>query len=393
MRVLNVKANMHPVWGGGTGERTFQMSRALARVDGVEVTLLALDLGLTPERLQPLAGVEVIALPCLSRRFQLPLVTPSRIEEAVRRADVVHLMGHWTLLNALVYRQARRQGKPYVICPAGTLVVFGRSRMLKWSYQTVVGKAMVRNAVRLIAITADEIPRLTTFGVDPTRIRIIPNGIQLADYRFRDDAGARRKLGVGDAPFVLFLGRLNPIKGPDLLLEAFARVADRFPRHHLVMAGQDEGMGGQLAELSGRHGLEGRVHFVGFIGGRDKSAAFHAADLLAIPSRHEAMSIVVLESGAAATPVVATDRCGLDEVVGGGGGWLAPATAEGLARALAEALEDPRERAARGKKLFDFTHRGFSWDAIGSLHIELFRQVLAPRTAERETRQRHKSGE
>jgi glycosyltransferase involved in cell wall biosynthesis len=379
MKLLNVKANMHPVWGGGTAERTFQMSRALAQFPGVETALLCLDLGLASDWHRKLAGVEVVALPCLSRRFQLPAAAPGTIRRAVARADVIHLMGHWTLLNALVYRQARRLGKPYVVCSAGTLVSYGRSRLLKRGYQALVGNGIIRHAARHIAITADERDRLVALGVDPARVQVIPNGIRLADYQHRDDAGVRRTLGLGDQPFVLFVGRLNPIKGPDLLVEAFARVADRFPDHQLVLAGPDEGLGPRLSELSRQQGLASRVRLVGYIAGDDKSAAYHAAELLVIPSRHEAMSIVVLESGAAGTPVVATDRCGLDDLVGHGGGWLTPATVDGLADALAEALSDPDQRAARGAALLAATRRDFSWDAIGSRHVELFRQALEER--------------
>lgn len=133
MKILNVIQLLDPHLGGGTVERTFQMSRHLAR-QGLECTVLTTDLGLTDERLIELDGVKVVSFPCLNRRFYLPRFSWQRIRELVREADVIHLMNHWTLLNALVYIELRRQSKPYVICPAGALPLVGRSRLLKRIY-------------------------------------------------------------------------------------------------------------------------------------------------------------------------------------------------------------------------------------------------------------------
>jgi len=115
MRILNVNATIDPVTGGGTAERTYQLSRCFVR-QGAECSVLTLDVGITDERLKGLAGVEVTALRCLVPRFFVfPLPEP-RIDALVNWADVVHLTGHWTLLNAAVYRAARRAGKPRVPC-------------------------------------------------------------------------------------------------------------------------------------------------------------------------------------------------------------------------------------------------------------------------------------
>lgn len=109
-------------------------------------------------------------------------------------------------------------------------------------------------------------------------------------------------LGLGCVPYVLFLGRLNEIKGPDLLLDAFCRIADRCAEIHLVLAGPDGRMLQRLRAKSKALGIAARVHFAGYLGGRSKVAALRGASLLAIPSRREAMSIVVLEAGVCGCP-------------------------------------------------------------------------------------------
>lgn len=377
MRILSVKANMDPVLGGGTAERTFQMCRCLSRVSGIEPMLLTLDLGLTPERRQQLSIVGLTVLPCANRRYQIPAGGLGQISSLVRSADVIHLMGHWTVLNALVYRQARRFQKAYVMCPAGTLVDFGRSQILKRIYQLMVGREMLKGADCIIAIARNEIPLFEKYQHDSNKVQVIPNGLRLSDYQDRDDSAFRRKCGLGEAPFILFLGRLNPIKGPDLLVEAFARIQDRFPGYNLVLAGPDEGMRARLLEQAENEGIADRLFCPGFLDVKTKSWALHAAELLAIPSRKEAMSIVILEAGATGTPVVFTDQCGLDEVASIGGGFMVPASVEGLATGLEAALTRPSVSREMGQRLKVFTTERFSWESIAVRYVKLFESLSA----------------
>ena len=88
LKILNVNMSIDPIEGGGTAERTFQMSRQLAKA-GVDCTILTLDLGLTAARREGLGSVELIALPCLNRRFYLPQVSIGRIKSIVAKADII----------------------------------------------------------------------------------------------------------------------------------------------------------------------------------------------------------------------------------------------------------------------------------------------------------------
>jgi glycosyltransferase involved in cell wall biosynthesis len=375
MRVLNVNATIDPVSGGGTAERTFQMSRFIARA-GAECTVLTLDLGLTNERRRALSGTRVIALRCLSPRFFLFPLPNSRIGDAVSHADIVHVMGHWTLLNALVYLTAKRLGKPLVFCPAGALPIFGRSRPLKMLYNAVVGRRIARQAAACVAIGANELEHFAAYGIDRKRVTVIPNGVDLEEASSGDPLAFREKFGIGSVPFVLFVGRLNSIKGPDLLLQAFAEVSGSFPQHHLLIAGPDDGMLSDLRAIASQSGIATKVRFLGHISGTDKTGAYKAAQLLVIPSRQEAMSIVVLEAGACGTPVVITDRCGFSQLGESGGGQVVPASVAGIRSALIELLGEPRRSRAMGDRLRDYVRREYPWEAIALKYLRLFTAVL-----------------
>lgn len=375
MKILNVNITLDPVAGGGTAERTYQMSRSLARA-GVDCSLLTLDTGLTDQRRAELAQTELVALPCLNRRFNILRSGIRQIERLVAAADVIHLMGHWNLLNVLVHSAARRLNKPYVICPAGELAIFGRSRRLKSLFNLTVGRRVVRDAAGWIAITQRETSQFADYGVDPAAVEVIPNGINPDDFHEGCPAAFRERFGLTGKPLILFLGRLNAIKGADLLLKAFASVRNDFPGYHLALVGPDGGMAGELNEIVDACGMRDRVHFLGYLTGSEKSAAYRAADLLVIPSRQEAMSIVVLEAGIVGTPVLLTDQCGFDEVAAIGGGRVAAATVEGLRAGLAQMLCDGGELKRSGQRLLRHVREKFLWESIVDRYIELYRQLL-----------------
>lgn len=374
MRVLNVNVVLDPVFGGGTAERTYQMSKALARA-GIDCVILTSDVGLSDERVASLEGVKVIALHCLVKRFFIMRFSWTELKELVASADVVHLMGHWRMLNFLVYFLARRVGTPYVICPAGELSLFGRSRWIKKLFNVAVGNRLVREASGYIAVTPDEIPVYESYGINAESVTVIPNGINEADFLYSDDAAFSQKIGLGDKPFILFMGRLNPIKGPDLLLEAFFAVADHFPAYHLVFAGPDGGLLNDLLHMTKARGMGNRVHFIGYVAGNDKANAYREAEFLVIPSRQEAMSIVVLEAGVSGTPVLLTDRCGFNEVDTVGGGRVVQATVSELATGLADMMNKQANLVEMGNRLKCFVKDNYTWELICQRYLALYSQV------------------
>jgi glycosyltransferase involved in cell wall biosynthesis len=386
MNVLNVNLLLDPVYGGGTAERTYQMSKALVQA-GADCVILTTDVGLREDRVASLEDVQVLALHCIMKRYFIVRFSWSELKKLVASADVVHLMGHWSMLNVLVYFLTRQTGTPYVVCPAGELPLFGRSRWIKKLFNAVIGYRVVRDAAGHIAVTPDELPAYEGYGIQAERVTVIPNGVNEADFRPGEAAAFSQRYGLGNSPFLLFMGRLNPIKGPDLLLEAFCLVADQFPAYHLVFAGPDGGMLDTLQQRAAEMGMSDRVHFVGYVAGQDKANAYHEADFLVIPSRQEAMSIVVLEAGVSGTPVLLTDRCGFNEVEATGGGRVVQATVSDLAAALAEMMSKQGVLYEMGERLRHFVKNHFTWEHLCQRYLALYSQIAINKYAAAETKQ------
>lgn len=375
MHVLNVNSSLDFQTGGGTAERTFQMSRFLA-LQSAQCTVLTLDTGLDESRINALKPAEVVTIPLLLKRFYVPKTRWKLIRSLVDSADVIHLMGHWSVLNALVYIALRRAHKPYAVCPAGALPLFGRSKWLKHLYNFIIGNRIIRNASAWIAVTSAEFPHFESYGIPASKVTVIPNGVCKEDFPLVDLNAFRHSQGLLDKPTILFMGRLNPIKGPDLLLRAFALVHDRIPEYQLVFAGPDEGMQSALVDIAKKEGIIDSVHFLGFVSGNDKSAAYRIADLLVVPSRQEAMSIVALEAGICGTPVMLTDQCGFGEIKSIHADLEVSADIAGIADGLIRLLSQPTALENVAISFQKLVIEKYTWDSIVHNYLNLYENML-----------------
>ncbi|RLA01029.1 MAG: glycosyltransferase [Gammaproteobacteria bacterium] len=371
MKVLHVNMSMNTRTGGGTVERILQLHKALLAM-GAESHILTINsLGSNHANLP---ANEVTTLPCLNERWLIPYPKIAIVRSLIEWADVIHLSNHWTLINTVVYLLARKLEKPYFVCPAGALTIYGRSKILKRAYQYLVGKRLIKNAAAAIAISPDEIEQFSALGVSKGKIIHIPNGVNEEDFAHPDVKGFREVLGLVDLPYILFLGRLNAIKGPDLLLKAFIALSDAIP-HVLVFVGPDGGMLEELEVLADDNGLKERVFFAGFAGGDLKAGAYSGADVLVVPSRHEAMSIVALEAAISGVPVLMTDQCGFQELVHAGAALEVSATEEGVIDGLRNMLVAQCQLEIMGQKGKKFAQERFTWEIAAEKYLSIFTKV------------------
>lgn len=373
MNILHINMSLDPVAGGGTVERVRQLHECLQKIDGISSRILSVavaDLSALPE------SKKVVLMPCWNKRWYMPAPKLLSMYQMVRQADVIHLMNHWTILNAIIYWMARLAGKPYVICPAGALPLFGRSLGFKRWYNRLVGSALVKNSAAAIVIAETETEVLKEYGVMTEHIQHIPNGVRLDDFSCTDEQVFRKYIGIGSADYLLFVGRLNEIKGPDILLDAFIELSSSFPELHLVFAGPDGGMLDELELKTTKAKLNDRVHFAGYAGGDMKSSAYHGASLLVVPSRQEAMSIVALEGAICATPVVLTDCCGFDALAQEGAAKLTEVNSSAISNVISKLMSDSALRVGMGAKGRQLAINSYTWEIAAHRHVELFSQYV-----------------
>lgn len=377
MKTLHVCDYIDPSLGGGTAERTFQLVSALKKLN-VSSTILCTSIGLSDLRRQELNEITVHAVGVFNRRFLIPKLSPVLLIKLVREHDLIHITGHWSILGALTCLMAWAFKKPYVYCPAGSLQVFGRSTRIKNVYNHLIGYRMVKRAAQCLAITEQEKEQFEPYGIAKEFVLLLPNGVNPPPPGMHLNSDSfRNELHLKSEQLIfLFLGRLNPIKGPDLLLSAFLKIADQCPSCHLIFAGPMSEIGESLIQQSLASAHSARIHFTGYLTGTTKYQALMASDVLVIPSRSEAMSLVALEAGILGKPVLLTDQCGFNDIAEIGGGWVVPVQVTALSQALIDVYSQRETLPQSGAKLKNYIEEHYTWDKIAQTTLALYTQIL-----------------
>ncbi len=375
MRVLQVSDSL-AVDFGGTAASCAQLANHLAGV-GVESSVLTLangssggprwplDTSVTERVCHPFAPHPLAFCPDLGSVVSSP-----------PRPEVVHVHGLWRLHYLQAARFARRSGLPVLVSVHGMLHDLALQekpvpkRIARWLYQD----DLLRHA-RCLHVTAkkeaDEIRRLGFEGP----FAVIPWGV---DVPPGDRSGTFSAASIVEPTTVLYLGRLTPSKGLEVLLRVWARIADRFPNARLVVAGSGpESYRDALAALASDLGVSRSVEWRGPVDGDARERVFREATLLVLPSSYENFGLVVAEALVRGVPAIATHGSPWSSLIEQSCGWWIPVGVDPLADALAEALgrpaDDLRAMGERGRR---FARANFAWDTTARAMRALYDWLL-----------------
>jgi glycosyltransferase involved in cell wall biosynthesis len=382
MRILHVAPTIDPVQGGPV---SVLAGLAPAQVGvGLDVSVLAtwragesVELA---ERLRA-AGVKVTLVGPATGPLRRHPSLGAAVEAAVARADVVHVHALWEEVQHQAAPAARRRGTPYLVTPHGMLDPWSLSQS-RWKKKLYLAWRLRRNLNGAAALhfttqtEADLVARLRLRS--PPLIETL--GLDLAEFETLPAPGMFRARypAVGERPIVLFLGRLHPKKGLELLIPAFDEAALRDAV--LVIVGPDsDGYRAKLEAQVAARRLTGRVVFTGMLHGPDRVAAFADANLFVLPSYQENFGISVVEALAAGTPVVISDQVNIwqDIVAASVGGVVAP-DAKLLATELRRWMSDNAVRKSAAERARPFVWQRYDWRQIAGRWVNHYHSLPRP---------------
>jgi glycosyltransferase involved in cell wall biosynthesis len=366
--VVHVTEDMAPL-AGGVPAVVRQLSRRLAaggaRVGVVHASGDARDL-------QP--QVQTLACPPqgLRRAWSHGPGLAATLRAAMADGPIVHVHGVWAAPQFYAARAAQALGLPFVFTAHGMLVPWlwtqqgWRVRAKKALYWRALAQPALQHATVVHAITALE--RDHVFRQLPnTRIEVIPNAIEVGTAPVGTDDRERT---------ILFLGRIEPVKGVDILVRAFAE-AQLSRDWTLVVAGPpwSEPYLAELRRIAAELGLQDRVRFPGPVFGDAKRRLLETAWVIAAPSHSEVVGLVNLEAGERELPSITTHQTGLADWEEGGGILVQPEVAD-VARALRQACGwSASERRERGVSSRGLVQKTYSWEAVMPLWQSLYSGV------------------
>ncbi|HUX45422.1 MAG TPA: glycosyltransferase [Terracidiphilus sp.] len=353
MRLLHVIRGTDPE-SGGPIEALLRISEVLMR-DGHHVEAVSLE----PE--------DVVA----RRNFPFPLkglgngigryhynsALKPWLREAAERFDAVVLHGLWNYTSLGSWRALKGHKTPYFLFVHGMMDPWFRERypakhLAKQIFWTL-GEGRVLRDAKAVLFTCEEerLRARNEFRGHGYKERVVlfgtadPQGsVQAEESAFR-----RAASGLQGRRFLLFLSRIHPKKGCDLLVRAFASLVPQLPTDlDLVMAGPDsKGWAASLQATAAQLGVSRRIHWVGMLRGEAKWGALRSADALILPSHQENFGIVVAEAMACSTPVLISDQVNIwREIETAKSGLVEPDTEEGTARLIRRfCAMEPEDRA------------------------------------------------
>lgn len=293
-----------------------------------------------------------------------------------RQYDLIHINESRTSSTVMAALFARAARIPYVIQGHGSFSLGLRHHMLKRWYDRALGPTVSSGASRVLGLSQAEIDECESAGIPRHKIRIINNGIDVSSWTIEPESGKRfrRHHGIpAGCKVVLFLGRLDKKKGPDLLVMALSELQD--PDVRCVFAGPDDGYGGYVRELATELRLLERIVFAGQLRGQEVMDAYAAADVFVLPCRFDTFPMSVVEACASGLPLVVTDTCQIAEKLRGRAGLVVPVDAHAIADGIGRLLDQPdlAQTLARGAR--EMAETEFSVRKVGEQLEILYDEV------------------
>ncbi|MDM7852519.1 glycosyltransferase [Pseudochrobactrum kiredjianiae] len=289
-------------------------------------------------------------------------------EVASGTVDVIHNHSIWMMPNVYTGWVTRGRNIPLIVSPRGTFSkwAMNRSRVVKFLFWHALQKRSLAHTALFHATAENEYEDIRRMGYRQP-VAIIPNGIDMPQAKAPSDKSKKT---------LLFLGRIHPVKGLDVLLSAWAELQTAFPEWHLRIVGPGNvGYVAEMQALANSIAAE-RVVFTGPLYGEEKTQAYQSADLFVLPTHSENFGIAIAEALAAGCPVVTTKGAPWSGLPIQRAGWWIDIGVDPLKRALHEAMSKyPSELTEMGARGRAWMERDFAWKQIAAQMIESYRWV------------------
>jgi glycosyltransferase involved in cell wall biosynthesis len=362
MKLLRLIRSLNPE-GGGPMEGVLQITPHLANL-GVTTTVASLDDPYAPWLNHQ--QFQAIGLGPVSGQYGYHRGLPSRIRALARDHDAVIVHGTWQYHALATWRALRGTGIPYFVYTHGMLDpwfkrTYPLKHLKKWAYWPWADYQVLRDA-KAVLFTTEQERQLArrSFWLYRANEVVVGYGTSAppADTELQRLVFLQRFPHLRGKRILLFLSRIHPKKGVDLLIDAFAAVASSDPLLQLVIAGPDQvGWHAALQQRASTLGIAERITWPGMLSGDLKWGAFRCAELFCLPSHQENFGIVVAEAMACGLPVAIADPVNIAAEVAAAGAGLVHAdtvsgTTEALRRWLALGALEKQQMALSGELLF-----------------------------------------
>jgi glycosyltransferase involved in cell wall biosynthesis len=385
MRILHTIPSLN-ARDGGPPEALKHMVRALNEI-GIETEIATTTHGLELPAVSSAGeliiheGVPVRFFPQVAwlRKYGFSTACRRWLKQNARNYDIIHTHAVLSPFSSLVMSCAQQQGVPYLIRPLGVLSPWSltQARWKKRLFIRFIDRTNLAQAEVIHCTSEKEAQDVETLQLGPETC-VIPHGVTVPTKIARAKDKLRAKVGARPSDrLIVFIGRLHPKKGLDLLLKALGKCGRT--DFKLVLAGEgDSTFVDSLKQLAATLNLSDQLHLIGFVSGDAKDVLLQGADLFALTSHHENFALAALEALAAGTPVLLSENVDLAPVVVSNKmGWVSTLELESISSCLNEffrvGIPDTDFPARAG----NLVEQQYSWTRQARRLESLYRSILS----------------
>lgn len=388
MKILQIVPSISLIYGGPS-QMVLGLAPALVK-EGVKVTILTTDsngdngqksLDVLLNRPIQKDGYEIIYFRCSPfRRYKFSLDLLNWLKQHAREYDLAHIHALFSPVSSFAARICRQEKLPYILRPLGTLdpADLHKKKQLKQVYAALLERPNLAGAAAIHFTSNQEAKVSERFGVK-THDLVLPLGVIPPQQQSHNNLLEKFKIPQ-NISLLLFMSRIDPKKGFDLLIPALEKLLSQGLKFHFILAGTnpqdpsyEEGIQKQIQNSL----LHSHTTITGFVTGELKSALLQIADLFVLPSYYENFGIAVAEAMVAGKPVVISDGVHIwHEIHNSKSGWVTKTEVESLTNALKEALQNPEECKNRGNNARNYALENYSWDAIARQLIQEYQKLI-----------------
>ncbi len=293
--------------------------------------------------------------------------------------DLVHIHAIFSYPSTAAMRIARLKNIPYIVRPLGQLCQWSlqQAKLKKQLYLKIVEKANLDRSSSLHLTSKQEQQELKHLNLK-TNSFILPHGLSIPDRITEANNKLRAKFKLSQDPVILFLSRIHPKKGLDLLIPALG-IQRQFT---FIIAGVgDRAYEREIDNLLQKHNLNSRTIKTGFVSGEDKNLLLQGADLFTLTSYSENFGVAVLEALAAGTPTLTTPGVALSQMLEKENlGYVTELDIDAIASNLEYILSHLEEAKEKGDRNRQFVRENYTWDTIALKMIDVYENVINERS-------------
>ena len=361
---------------GGDVNVCYNLSKQL--IDkGHTVTILTTTFDYNPE---DTAAIENLTMIPVEYKFNLALFIYSPkmkewLDKHIVEYDIIHLHELRSYQNNLLIKYAKKHNIPYVLQPHASTPKHVDKRIIKETYDLFYGNRIMKNASCTIAVSKEE--AYYDRQMKARKVEVVYNGMDLEEFKTLPAKGCFKQKYDIDSPYILYLGRMDKLKGINHVIESFAKLPEKYEDYRLVIIGKITDYKSKLDDIISRYNIEDRVIFTGFIAEDDKIMAYRDAEVFVNPVRYMGgVSITVFESILSDTPVVVTKESGelVEEI--DGGIIVDYGDIDQICGAVTTLLEDKDLADKKVEKAKEYINSNLSWSKVCDKIIEIYNKAI-----------------